>query len=661
MQFENLFSPIKIGTKTARNRIVLPCHGMPCLPFQEDFDDGSTYLAYQVARAKGGCGLSIVGPIICHNTGVTSGALAHGLSTPEILLPKLKKLGKALHEYNTLVLMQMYHSGDTFGGASNSPNWGFSANPINSALNRNEVPHEMTDGEINEIINGFVNYAKLAVEAGMDGIEIHGAHGYLVQQSWSSWSNRRTDKWGERTAFIKEVVSRIRTAIGKENIISVRMPGDDFYPGPEGVDIEKNKQTARALEASGNVDMISISAGYGGNSGIYMVSNMYIPPGSISIPLASGIKQAVKSIPVVAGGRINDPALADKAIADGHCDMVGMVRAHIADPEFGNKAREGRAEDIRLCIGCNQGCYEHATGPGMLYCTQNYVAGRETTEIAVIKPAPKKKKVMVIGGGPGGMEAARVAALRGHDVTLYEKSSELGGLVNLLSKAPGREEFNQVTRYLTIQLPKVGVKVKLNTFVTPEMVTREKPDAVIVATGSRVYIEPVPGAETSQVVSPIQILRGEVNPGKKVVVYECTGYQEGPTVADYLGEKGIKVELVTFHVTIGLRWGMNIGILSTHVPLVWQSLRKHGVNVTVHSKVKQISGRRVTLAEIWTGEERIINDVDTVVIATGYLPDNALYKSLESKVKELSAVGDCVTPKRALDAIHSGYRTGFYI
>ncbi|HSW58835.1 MAG TPA: FAD-dependent oxidoreductase, partial [Dehalococcoidales bacterium] len=423
---------------------------------------------------------------------------------------------------------------------------------------------------------------------------------------------------------------------------------------------EKSQKLAQALEATGKVDLLNISGGHGGNSNSYIIAPMYVPPGSISIPLASGIKQVVKSIPVVACSRINDPTIADRVIADDHCDLVGMVRGLIADPEFGNKAREGMAEDIRLCIGCNQGCSIN----GRPDCTQNYVAGRETTEIAKIKQAPRKKKVMVVGGGPAGMEAARVAAQRGHEVTLYEKDSHLGGRINILSRAPGREEFNQVIRYLTIQLPKSGVRLRLNTEVTLERVMQEKPDAVIIATGSRDYTEPVPGSETSRVVNPSQILRGEVEPGKKVIVYENSGHAEGPTVADFLGEKGVQVGLLTSQMNIGMRWGMNIGILATQNPFIWQRLRKNGVKITQLAKIKQISGRTVTIIDVWSGDERIIDDVDTVVMATGYLPDNDLYKKLRDKangLNELYIIGDSAAPRRSLEAIHDGYLTAFYI
>jgi hypothetical protein len=385
-------------------------------------------------------------------------------------------------------------------------------------MDRPLVPHAMTDGEIEEVIDGYAAYARAAQEAGLDRCEIHGGHGYLPPQFWSPWVNHRQDKWGEQLAFITGVIDRIRAAVGQDFIFGIRMSGDDLYPGPGAMDIEHSQQLARDLEATGKIDYLSISVGHGGNSNAYAIGNMYVPPGSISIPLGSAIKQVIQAIPIITVGRINDPAIANKAIADGHCDMVGLVRGHIADPEFGNKAREGRLDDIRLCIGCNQGC----SIDGIPNCTQNYTAGRETQDISVIKPAPKKKRVMVIGGGPAGLEAARVAALRGHAVTLYEKNDRLGGLINTLSKAPLREEFSQVTRYLENQIRKLGGMGKLGSEATPDSVKLEDPDTVIVAIGGRPYIEPVPGSETARVASPVQVFKGDAATGNRVLIYDCT-------------------------------------------------------------------------------------------------------------------------------------------
>jgi NADPH-dependent 2,4-dienoyl-CoA reductase/sulfur reductase-like enzyme len=299
---------------------------------------------------------------------------------------------------------------------------------------------------------------------------------------------------------------------------------------------------------------------------------------------------------------------------------------------------------------------------GVLNCTQNAAAGKESSDIATIKTAPKKKKVMVVGGGPGGMEAARVAALRGHDVTLYEKDKQLGGQINIFTRAPGREEFNQVTRYLSTQLPRLGVKIKLGTEVTPEFVLREKPDAVIVATGSLPFIETIPGRETSaiKIISPSQALQGE-NVGERVVIYECTGLQEGPTVADYLAERGKKVDLITSNATIGYYLGLSLTGIGTHIPIMWERLKKNNVNITTFATVKKVAGRSVIVADVWSNQEYAIDNVDTLIVATGYFSNNGLYKALEGKVKEVYTVGDCLAPKRVLNAIHIGYITALSI
>ena len=658
MQFEHLFAPIKIGTRTAKNRIVFPCHGV-AIPFFQEGDPTDGYIAYQEARARGGCGLNIIGPLVTHKSGMMGGAINHSPPAPEHLIPKLQKMADAIHAHGSLVLLQLWLYGNQYMSLPHNANWGFTATAVNPHLDRPEVCHEMTGTEVEEVLNSYAKYVEAAKESGLDGVEIHACHGSLVQQSWSPWANQRSDKWGEQMAFSTELAKRIKNIAGKNFILSFRITGDDFVPG--GLDNEGNKKVAQKLEATGNVDLFDISFAHGGASYAYTIGTMYVPPASISVPLSSGIKQGLKHTPVVACSRINEPSLAENAIANGHTDMVGVVRGQIVDPEFSNKAREGRADDIRLCIACNQGCWDTPWGIGVLNCTQNPVAGKESGPFATIKPAPKKKKVMVIGGGPAGMESARVAAIRGHEVTLYEKENQLGGQINTLIKAPGREEFSQVTRYLSTQLPKLGVKIKLGTEVTKEMVKKEKPDAVIVATGARPYIENVPGSNPSNVVSPSQVLNGEVTIGQKVVVYESTGLQEGPTVADFLAERGKKVELLTSMVAIGANWGLASTGIGTHIPMMWQRLRRNGVNITPFAVVKSISGRTVTVSDVLTGQESMIHDVDTVVMATGYVSENSLSKTLTGEVGELYEVGDCYAPKRALNAIHAGYMTAFDI
>ena len=253
------------------------------------------------------------------------------------------------------------------------------------------------------------------------------------------------------------------------------------------------------------------------------------------------------------------------------------------------------------------------------------------------------------------MEAARVAVLRGHDVTLYEKEAQLGGQVNTLSKAPSREEFGQVTRYLTTQLDKLGVKVRLGIEATVDTVKQEKPDTVIVATGSKPYILPVPGSEQDNVYNVSQVLDGKATVGERVVIYDDTGLQEGCTVADFLAEQGKRVEIITPFPTVGANVGFSLQ------PLIWPRLRKKGIVFTTTTALKKISGRTLTVSDVFTEEERTIDGIDTVVMSTGYRANDSLYHALRGEITELYGVGDCLAPRRALDAIHEGYNTSFNI
>ncbi len=653
-QFTHLFAPIRIGTKTARNRIVFSAHGVPSLPFMDDSADGVAFIKYQEARARGGCGLTVIGNLGCYDRAIRLGSTPTYPPTAGILIPKLQKLADAVHKYDTLCLIQLYIFSEAFLSIPANGTLGYTG--LAAQMESVAEWQNMEDGDLERKVELFAEYAKLCQRGGVDGIEVHACHGDLVQQSWSKWSNQRDDKWGEPMHFSREILERIRAAVGKEFIVSIRISADDC--SENGMKIDDTVKVAKALADTGNVDLLGVSLGCEGPSNAFTIGSMYVPAGSISIPLASRIKKAVGPVPVVATSRINTPQLADEAIAGGHTDMVGVVRGQIADPEFGNKAREGRIEDIRLCIGCNQGCWE---SEAEATCLQNTVANKESTIYAVINPASLKKKVSVIGAGPGGMEAARVAALKGHRVTLYERQGKLGGQINTLCRAPGRAEFSQVIRYLEKQLEKLKVDVKLHFEVTPGTIIDEYPDAVIVATGSIPFILPVPGSGQENVVDPSRILEGKVEVGNRVLIYETTGMQEGPTVADYLAEGGRSVEILTHFPTICAHWGVKSLGNGTHIPVIWERLKKKKVTVTPYTAIKGISGTEVMVTDVISGEERVIKGVDTVVMATGYRSENRLYKAIKNRLKEVYAIGDCKLPRRSLDAIHEGYLTALGI
>ena len=353
VQFTHLFSPIRIGPKTAKNRIVFPAHGVPSLPFMDDSADGDAFIAYQTARAKGGCGLTIVGNLGCYDRPIRLGPTPTYPPTRSVLVPKLRKLADAVHQYDTLCLIQLYIFSEAFLSIPSNGTLGYTG--LAAQMESIAEWQNMDDGDLERKGELFAEYAQLCQQGGVDGIELHACHGDLVQQSWSKWSNRRDDKWGEPMYFSREILSQIRSTVGKDFIVGIRISADDF--SENGMKIDDTVKVGKALADTGNVDLLGVSLGCEGPSNAFTIGSMYIPAGSISIPLASRIKQVAGSVPVVVTGRINTPQMADDAIAGGHADMVGLVRGQIADPEFANKAREGRVEDIRLCIGCNQGCW----------------------------------------------------------------------------------------------------------------------------------------------------------------------------------------------------------------------------------------------------------------------------------------------------------------
>jgi len=504
------------------------------------------------------------------------------------------------------------------------------------------IPRELSIPEIEELVEKFARAAMNAKKAGVDFVELHGAHGYLISEFLSPNSNKRTDKYGGdlagRTRFTVEIIQRIKELAGDDFPVSCRINGADNIPG--GLTLDDAKAIAPIMVKAG-LNLISVSAGvYGSYPTI--VPFVYTPHGC-NVPLAAGIKSAV-NIPVITAGRINDPRLAEDILANGKADLIGMARALFTDPELPMKASRGEFDDIRKCIACNTCIDSLDLDP--IDCTVNPTLGRERE--LEIKPAPRRKKVLVIGGGPAGLEAARVAALRGHAVTLYEKETRLGGQWLLATIPPHKEEFIELINYQTRQLARLGVTVKLGEETTALLVQELKPDAVVLATGSVPRELPVPGINRANVVTARDVLSGNIKTGNTVLV--VGGGNVGLETAHFLAEQGKQVTVIEMLRQVGADLG------NTAKWHLFNKLKKHRVTMHRRTELKGMTRTEVTVCR--KGKEETWPGFDTVVLAAGARPSNELAAALKDLVNELYVIGDAAEPRKAVDAIREGAETG---
>lgn len=628
-----LFEPIEIEGMKIKNRIVLPAGETN----YHSPEGGVTerLLEFYRERAKGGIGLAVVGiaKIEPHFYG--------GLSIyDDRFISDLAKIAEVFHEFGVCCAVQLWHPG-RYEISLDPDRVPVAPSPIPPPIFTRKTPKELTKDEIIKIEKEFAESALRAKKAGFDAVELIGSAGYLISQFFSPATNKRNDEYGgsieNRARFAVEIIERIKEKCGKFPVM-IRIPGDEFIEG--GNTVKEMKVIAKILEDAG-VCAINVMAGW--HESRRPLTTMLVPRGGFAY-LAEEIKKSV-SVPVIASHRINDPMIAERILQEGKADMVAMFRALIADPELPNKAREGRFDEIRVCIACNQGCMDNVMQGLPITCLVNPAVGREA-EVRNLR-AEKKKKIVIVGGGPGGCLAAEYLAIKGHEVVLFEKESRLGGQFNIASKSPLAYEFAEVGKYFMNVLPKFGVKIYYNNVATAEKVLAENPDVVIIAVGASPLIPNIPGVENA--VTAFDVLSGKVKVGKKVVVIGGGGV--GCDVAAMLADN-CDVTLIDMLPKIGA----DIGISTRWTVLLY--LKEKKVKMLTETKAVEIKKNAVVVE---TPEGRKEIDCDTAILAVGTKPNNGLFDELKGKVKEIYKIGDCVKPRKAIDATAEAFELSLKI
>lgn len=647
-QFPLLFSPLTIGSIMVKNRIVMPPIGTRLL---EDESKGwfRRMAAYYEERAKGGIGMVTVSEMPSHPTGFTG---AYMSEIDERHIPYLRELAERVHAHDCKVLQMIHHVGRQHNPLY-SQREGWAPSPLRGPGAR-ELPHEMEEEEIQELIACYTRISWVLQQAGFDGVELQGAHGFLLASFVSPQSNKRTDRYGgnveNRLRIIREIVAAIRQRCGRDFVLGTTLSGDELTQG--GLTIEDSQQIARLLDDDGQLDYISVRIGNFAAVPIW-IGDMAVPRAAAA-HLAGAVRSVVRRLKVFSTLKIDTPQEAERILASGQADMVSMGRATLADPELPRKAETGRVDDICGCIHCNQGCIARVMIGLPIECTVNPAAGYEATlGKHTIQPAARKKHVVIIGGGPAGMKAAELAAERGHRVTLFEKDQQLGGQVNIAHRAPNRHELQEATRSLIHRMRTLGVDVHLETTATVDLVAVAAPDAVVVATGSVPVLPAIPGVESPWAFTAVQVLQGQEIPGQRVLLYDCgDGHWKFVSTAEYLLAQGKQVELVTPLFIAGADIPFN------SVPALYRRLYKAGATITPVHMLTAIRQGGATLTHVFSKKEVVRTQVDAVVVANDNQAENTLYRQLKGRVKELYMAGDCVAPRKLDIAIREGFMVG---
>ncbi|MDH4077606.1 MAG: FAD-dependent oxidoreductase [Acidimicrobiia bacterium] len=681
-RYRYLFSPLRVGSLTLANRIVFSAHltnyatqsGMP----------SAQHAAYYEARAAGGAGMIITEEHSVHPTDWPYEKMIHAFRPG--VVEGYRRITAAVHRHGVPILAQINHNG---GQASSMytrrPLW--APSPVPDPLFR-EVPKAVDQHEIDEIVRSYATVAARCIEGGFDGVELQCSHSSIVRGFLSPATNRRTDGYGgslaNRARLLHEIVAAVRHALGPAPVLGVRLCGDELIEG--GTTIDEAVALAQAIEERGGVDYINTSIGVATASLFMIEASMHVPPGYATF-IPSAIRAAVR-LPVVGVGRFKDPLQAERALAEGHADLIGVVRGQIADPDFAVKARAGRTEDIRLCLSCNQECVGRMGLNRWLGCIENPDTGREAAPLG--PPGPRAAltlatgahhsaaatpvgargngtgtgttgvavpHLVIAGGGPAGLQAAVSGAQRGWRVTLLERQSQLGGQVRLAAIVPNRAELGDLVRNLAGEARRREVAIHLGTEATAERVEMLAPDAVVVATGAvpqRPWWAPPPDDGGERICDVVDVLTGAATPVGSVVVIDDIGFHHATSVAELLADRDCRVEIVTKSMVVGQDLGITLDMESW-----WFRASAKGIVQTIDRVAMGYGAGTLTLLHHPTGANET-RSPDWVVLAVPPRPADELYLSLAGRALGaewlVRRIGDCLAPRRAHAAVVEGQR-----